>query len=254
MHTRERARAAAQRVRRYVPPRTAERTRQTGRARAGDSPRHRSRLSDDSEQRNRCHTADTAARAHMPLARRVDAHRRSAGGGQSADRRARARRRPDVALRAQVPRAEGHRRALRRLAPARPPRADTQRRRTGARHAQRYARGAADCRLRKGGGDSAARDEVGLCVRAVARALPRAAGAREDTARRRQRERGLALVRVRQHLVRLCRGRVADVEGVRVRGQFGERVHVCVARAVVRAEGNWSQRRARTHVAENRTV
>ena len=79
-----------------------------GRAHArGDHRRHRARLGDARQQRDRHHPADRGAGRDRARARRAVSHRRGAERGQDSDRRARARRRPADDCRPQVLRTEG---------------------------------------------------------------------------------------------------------------------------------------------------
>ena len=74
--------------------------------------RHRARLGDAREQRDRHDPADRRAGRDRARARRAVPHRRRAVGRQDSGRRARARRRSAVAVGAQVQRPEGRRRAV----------------------------------------------------------------------------------------------------------------------------------------------
>ena len=170
-------------------------------------------------------------------ARRAVPHRRRAVGRQDPGRRPRARRRPAVALGAQVQRAEGRRRAVDQARHAAA--ADPDRRQARAQPPRRHRERAGHRRPRRRGARSRARKLAAEAARARRRcaigsstASSRACPARPSTATASAR-----VPNTTQHQLRRRRGRVA-ADRARPRGHRGvDRLGLLVghARAVARA-------------------
>ena len=206
--------------------------------------RHGARVGDARQQRDRHDPADCRAGRDRARARRADAHRRRAVGGQDSGRRARARRRSAVAVGAQVQRAQGRRRAVDQARHA--DAADPDRRQARAQPARRHRE-----RRRRSPGMGvaaplAAGKMAGEAVRVGALRDRLEAGILARGARHRgQRRPDCARAEHDEYQLRARRGR-EPADRARSRGHRGvDRIGLLVwhARAVARAEGDGASRR-----------
>mmetsp|Transcript_4290 Transcript_4290/g.11108 ORF Transcript_4290/g.11108 Transcript_4290/m.11108 type:complete len:243 (-) Transcript_4290:449-1177(-) len=227
--------APTRRLRGHLPTRWLRRPRLRRRYRGRHHPQDRALLHHVRQQRNRHRPTHQRSRRALPRPRRLLPHRRRTGRRQNPRRRGGPRRRPHVHLGPQAVRPQGHRRNLRPPPPAGPHRGDHQRRRTRARPPQRHpadpARRGARARVRGREGGHGLRCDAHRAARQEAVRRDHVAGRFRDP----QRLEDERVPRLREPVVCVRRGREPADGAQDHRSVVGERVHLGVAGAELRA-------------------